>query len=156
MASKSKAARFLAVRAYPHEGDVLTGRRGRRLVIDTETGTVLGGHNHPSHGALNGMEPQAGLSAKTVNELAAALASSRTPFVYADDALTAYVNTSDGLLPAEGLRHTEPVKDDFTDEREVAVRRREKKAEYLAKKAEREAAKASQSDDAWPGTSRSR
>lgn len=140
MAAKKDAAaeqRFIAVRAFRSEAAATSGKRGRRLVIDQNTGEVrsLGSTWDPESRTTSyeGMAPVGQLSAKTADELAGLLATSKTPLVFADAALTAYVNEHDGQLPLEGLTGTGL--DDYVDLREAAVSRRERIAEKAAEKA---------------------
>lgn len=126
--------KYLAVRCFRSEAAMATGRRGRRLVIDTADGGVTSLATNEA-GEATGMRPDnvaKGVDPSTitsVDELTLALANGRTPVVLLDQALTDFVNENDGQLPAEGLYTTDAVPNTFVDKRPEAVRRRERIAQ---------------------------
>lgn len=141
-APQPEAAKYIAVRAFRSEAAAASGKRGRRLVIDQESGTVqsLGSRWNPEtrETTYEGMQAVAGIVAADVPSLAMALSASKTPLVVEDPALSAYVNVHDGQLPLEGLTGVGP--DDFVDQREAAVARRNRIAERTAEQSEEAAA----------------
>lgn len=136
--TQPEAATYIAVRAFRSEAAANSGKRGRRLVINQADGTVssLGAKWDPEtrETTYEGMAQVSNLQAHSSEELAMALAASKTPLVLVDQALTEYVNGTGGQLPLEGLQGVGP--DDFVDLREAAVTRRER----IAEKAQKESA----------------
>lgn len=138
-----RAPKYIAVRCYPQRrragGSWLPpslGRRGRRLVIDRQTGDVTElGLNYWLTMAW-GMAP-AGLvwasdiqqepfrDVFEVEDLRVLMERSWTPYVLVDEALSEYVNEHDGRLPLEGQVQTvaswSGLRDDFVDMRPEAV-----------------------------------
>jgi len=124
---------FQAVRCFRSESAAKSGKRGRRLVLNTETGTV----SQMAYAYADGESVAVGMATlyegvASIEGLSLRLAETKTPIVLTDDALSAYVDDHDGQLPAEGLEYEAPVLDDFVDERPAAVARRAKAAEREA------------------------
>jgi hypothetical protein len=123
--------RYIAFRCFRSDAAEASGKRGRRLVVDTQEkqvlamgsgttdeGTYFGGMRHESYLGEVG--------SKTA--LKAAVKASKTPVVVVDEALTDYVNAHEGQLPLEGLNGAEGALDDYVDQRPQAVARAAKKA----------------------------
>ena len=127
---------YIAVRAFRSEAAAKSGKRGRRLVLDAETGTVsaLGSIWNPEDKTTSyaGMQVVPGMQAHDLTELGLALATSKTQLVVVDENLTEYVNQHDGQLPLEGLQGEGP--DDFVDTRQAALDRAERIASKKAPK----------------------